>query len=77
MRGKGNFKLSIDMPIGTQLKTVRKKFGITLETLSQTMGTDAPHLSRIENNNPMYQPTLPTIVSYLKALGYTEISIQI
>ncbi len=75
--GKMIFDVEKTEPVGTQLRNIRKKNGMTLVSLAKIMGTDAPHLSRIERNNPSYQPTLPTIMSYLKVFGYKEVCIKI
>lgn len=74
---EGKFEIQKNEPVGTQLKKVRNSNGMTLVALAEIMGTDAPHLSRIEKNNPSYQPTLPTIMSYLKVFGYKEVCIKI
>src|SRR5258708_6281600 len=51
-----------------RFKSVREKQGLTLATLAERMGIDAPALSRLETGK-MLNPTLATLHKWAEALG--------
>ena len=51
-----------------RLKAVRESQGLTLATVAERMGIDAPALSRLETGK-MLNPTLATLHKWAEALG--------
>ncbi len=58
---------NLEMAIGHEVRTFRKKLGITVADLSQATGMSVGMLSKIENGN--ISPSLTTLQALSKALG--------
>lgn len=58
---------NLEMAIGHEVRTYRKKLGITVADLAQATGMSVGMLSKIENGN--ISPSLTTLQALSKALG--------
>lgn len=64
-----------DIPIGKQLKSIRREHQIKQNNLALMVGSDSPHISRLESGKLI--PNINTVLKYAKALGYDNIEIDI
>jgi len=70
-----NMIIKTNLPVGEQLKIFRKLKNIKQTEIARLIGSDSPHISRLENNKLI--PSINTIIKYANVLGYKNINIII